>query len=595
MKTKTEPKNTSWKQNRKQQSFWLPLLLLCLVGATCPAQSYTILHEFPSRDWSWADGTLVVSGGTIYGTTEVFGVSNKGTIFALGTNGTGFTVIKDFTGGDDGDTPLGLVRDGNTLYGATCFGGTSDMGTLFRLNTDGSGFAVLKDFLGYPGDGSEPTGGLVLSGDALYGTTMYAGDYIFGGTVFQLNTNGGGYAVLKSFTGSEGAYPNNGLVMVDSMLVGTTGGGGENAGNIFKLNSDGSSFAVLRSFSNGDNQGYDPEAGLVASGTNLFGTTTWLGTYGYGSVYKLGTNGSGYRVLKEFVNPSEGMHPQSVLLCAGGLLFGTTYFGGISDQGVIFQMNADGSGFTVLKHFLGADGADPNSALVIAGRTLYGMTSYGGGNDGGVVFALSLPVLTLEDGPRSQTAEIGATVNFACQAIGIGALGQDWYLNGTNYLGSTDAGGLLITNAQPQHCGVYQVVVRDAFGSVTSAPVALNVIAPVERRSVPALLPSGETGQSLNLEYTDALSPSSFWLPIATVKLANPPQWYFDLTTPLPPQRFYRGWQSGQSSVAPTLTLPAMVPAITLTGSIGGSVRVDCINRLGPIDAWVTLDTVSRR
>jgi hypothetical protein len=30
-----------------------------------------------------------------------------------------------------------------------------------------------------------------------------------------------------------------------------------------------------------------------------------------------------------------------------------------------------------------------------------------------------------------------------------------------------------------------------------------------------------------------------------------------------------------------------------LTGSIGGSVRLDYINRYGPSDAWVTLDTVT--
>ena len=36
-----------------------------------------------------------------------------------------------------------------------------------------------------------------------------------------------------------------------------------------------------------------------------------------------------------------------------------------------------------------------------------------------------------------------------------------------------------------------------------------------------------------------------------------------------------------------------MVPAITLTGNIGDSLRLDYINQFGPIDAWVTLDTVT--
>ena len=44
--------------------------------------------------------------------------------------------------------------------------------------------------------------------------------------------------------------------------------------------------------------------------------------------------------------------------------------------------------------------------------------------------------------------------------------------------------------------------------------------------------------------------------------------------------------------MAPALDLH-FVPAITLTGSIGHSVRVDAINQVGPTDAWFTLDTVT--
>ena len=60
---------------------------------------------------------------------------------------------------------------------------------------------------------------------------------------------------------------------------------------------------------------------------------------------------------------------------------------------------------------------------------------------------------------------------------------------------------------------------------------------------------------------------------------------------PLPPQRFYRSWQTGTPGVRPSLDLH-LVPAITLTGSIGHSVRLDYINQFGPTNAWGTLDTV---
>ena len=120
----------------------------------------------------------------------------------------------------------------------------------------------------------------------------------------------------------------------------------------------------------------------------------------------------------------------------------------------------------------------------------------------------------------------------------------------------------------------------------------LNVIAPVERRPVPGVKVTGQTGSLLNVDYADSLSPAPNWTPLGSVSLTSTSQYCFDLTLPLPPQRFYRAWQTGPPGVLPSLDLH-LVPAITLTGNIGGSVRVDYINRFGPIDAWVTLDTVT--
>ena len=90
----------------------------------------------------------------------------------------------------------------------------------------------------------------------------------------------------------------------------------------------------------------------------------------------------------------------------------------------------------------------------------------------------------------------------------------------------------------------------------------------------------------------DSLRPPVIWSPLGSVSLTGMPQYCFDLNLPLPPARYYWAWQIGTPNVKPYLDLH-LVPAITLTGSIGASVRVDYINRFGPIDAWVTLDTVT--
>ncbi len=140
--------------------------------------------------------------------------------------------------------------------------------------------------------------------------------------------------------------------------------------------------------------------------------------------------------------------------------------------------------------------------------------------------------------------------------------------------------------------GAYTVVVSNVLGAVTSAPALLNVIAPVERRPVPGVKVMGAAGSQLDVDYADSLSPTPDWTLLGSVNLASTSQYYFDLTLPLPPQRYYRAWQTGTPSVMPSLDLH-LVPAITLTGSIGRSVRVDAIDQLGPIDAWVTLATVA--
>ena len=121
----------------------------------------------------------------------------------------------------------------------------------------------------------------------------------------------------------------------------------------------------------------------------------------------------------------------------------------------------------------------------------------------------------------------------------------------------------------------------------------LSVIPSVEREGVPGLTPTGPPRQRLEPGYsTHACRPPADWVPLDEHLPSNVLQWYFDLSAPLPPQRFYRAWQTGTPGVIPFLDLH-LVPAITLTGNIGDSVRVDYINQFGPIDAWVTLDTVT--
>jgi uncharacterized repeat protein (TIGR03803 family) len=148
---------------------------------------------------------LILSGNTLYGTASAGGTNGMGTIFAINTNGSGFTTLHSFTAGNfdasynftnsDGIQPLaGLILSGNTLYGTAEVGGSSGYGTVFAVKTDGSGFTTLYSFTAgnydasgniTNSDGFYPTAGLILSGNTLYGTAS-AGGTNGNGTVFSL-------------------------------------------------------------------------------------------------------------------------------------------------------------------------------------------------------------------------------------------------------------------------------------------------------------------------------------------------------------------------------------------------------------------------
>ena len=172
--------------------------------------------------------------------------------------------------------------------------------------------------------------------------------------------------------------------------------------------------------------------------------------------------------------------------------------------------------------------------------------------------------------PPTQTAEIGSVASFRVWLTnaGPGTVCQ-WYFKGTPLAGATDA-SLNFANLQSAQAGSYTLVVTNVAGAVTSAPALLGVIPAVPRRAVVALSVTGEVGSLLHLEYAAALGTGSAWQALDTLTLTNPPQLYFDRSTPLPPSRFYRAWQTNTSSARPTLGL-GLATELILTGLPGST------------------------
>ncbi len=368
--------------------------------------------------------------GTLYGTASQNGGGGPGSVFKVNPDGTGFTILKQFPRDPigvypfpEGSDPEGsLVVAGATLYGTTAGGGTNGCGTVFELGTDGSNFAVLHHFDGSGSFGEDPMGGLVLDGATLWGTTAAGGNPGSQGTVFFLKTDETGFGIQWFFSGPDGRTP-MALLKSGTWLYGTTQSAGSyHFGSVFRMNTDissGSGFA--EHLFNGDD-GRVPMAGLVLSGTNLYGTTTQGGSNSCGTLFRVGTNIENLVVLRHFTS-AEG-NPSGGLACSGQTLYGVTQPRGTLSCGTVFKVNTDGSEFTVLKEFAGgSDDGDTPTGLIFGGTTLYGTTMYGGdpsGQEGpitphgaGVIFSLSLaPALSLINPARA-----GTNFSFAFQSV----------------------------------------------------------------------------------------------------------------------------------------------------------------------------------
>ncbi len=290
--------------------------------------------------------------------------------------------------GTNGANPLGdLILVGNTLYGTASQGGTHDVdnggdGTVFSEPITGGAPTVLASLAGTNGD--SPSAGLVLSGSTLYGTAMEGTSlsHLFG-VVFSVPLAGGSISDLAVFNGTTGgSFPQSDLIISAGTLYGTTpGGGNENYGTVFSESTSGGHDSVLASFNGSD--GNSPDGGLILSNGTLYGATE-------NGVFSVPIGGGTPTLLGPF-NSSDGGRPDGDLILSNGILYGTTTSGGVYSDGEVFSVPITGGTPTVLYSFDGGDdGSDPRGGVVMdSSGNLYGTTYSGGESGAGTVFELS--------------------------------------------------------------------------------------------------------------------------------------------------------------------------------------------------------------
>jgi uncharacterized repeat protein (TIGR03803 family) len=411
---------------------------------------FTVHHHFTMATGAYPDSKLVYFDGKLYGTTQQGGDNNDGVIYTIRPDGSDYRVIHHF---DPGTPAIGLpfgnisiTSDGRIFgmfYQHMYSGGVPYK--LYKLDTSGANFepflsvtannqrdyghlnvdmlltasadsiflatqemgrhegGVLSKFdtlgnslfgqyhFGYSVNGFKPTNGLIKGTDGkLYGTAKIGGTD-GAGIVYSVNADGTGYTKLHEFTDAQGFELSGKLLEgTDGKLYGAssqnTGGGG----TIFRINKNGSAFEIIHSFTD-LSTGYAPLGSLIEDNTGaLFGTTNYS-TSGAGVVFKMNKDGSGYTVLKTF-DGSEIYFPAAGLFVSGNYLYGACSNGGAEFKGGIFRIQKNGTGYQVLHEFNGSsDGSNPYAPPIIANNgKLYGTTGNGGTNSQGIVYSMDI-------------------------------------------------------------------------------------------------------------------------------------------------------------------------------------------------------------
>jgi len=422
----------------------LQVMAVCAVlqsAAQARTWNLTTLYSFPGGSKGLRPNSIIFAKGALFGTTAGEAEAscandNCGNVWKLAPPSTSggawaYTVILNIA---DRTTQLAqptsvTMAASGSLFG-TAYGGGSDCGMdelqdcggVFELTPGSGGWTetVLVDF-GVGGSNGEGSTGQVLvnSRGDVFGT--------IGNRAIELippSETGGAWTedTLYAFGGGVGSGYNLVAGPGNVFYGQTAGGGAYGMGSVYQLTPPavaGGAWTeeTLYSFQGGTD-GSNPTGPLAIGSTGtLYGTTNNGGDPtclfqqddeypGCGTVYELtppATAGGAWTetVLYSFTDGTDGGYPANgVVIGSGGVLYGTTLFGGGTAScyeacGTVFNLKPPaepGGAWTesVLYAFTDSSTVSPKVVLG-AGGVLYGVTEALGASDSGQVFELTAP------------------------------------------------------------------------------------------------------------------------------------------------------------------------------------------------------------
>lgn len=439
----------------------------------------------------------------------------------------------------DGAQPYdtGVILGGSTLYGTTYYGGANGNGVIFAVETGGGGFSVLHTFSAGSSspdytnaDGEFPQGTLTLAGDTLYGAAINGGMVSGGyGTIYSITTNGDTFTLLHSFDSTnDGRNPNGPLVIANGKIYGTTEGGGPGGnGTVFSMDLDGTNFTVLHPFTNAD--GIFPN-GVVLSGDTLYGNTFLGGINGQGTIFSINTNGSDFILLHNFTtNGAEGNLPEMPPVICDDTIYSASTFGGANGAGALFSISTNGGDAMVLHTFSSLTG--PGTLFNYDGAGPMGISV-----SNGVLYGVT-------EGGGGGGDGVAYSVNIDGSDFAVlHTFAADGFPSYTNYDGANPEGALVLSG-NTLYGTAEQGGSRNGDGTVFALTIAPSITG-IGLAGTDLVFDgiNGITGESCTVVMsTNLLLPISQWTPVATNVL---PGNSFTITAtnavvPPAPQGFY--------------------------------------------------------
>lgn len=341
------------------------------------------------------NGSLIqAKDGKIYGMTSKGGTHNNGVIFELDPATKALKVRFNFDGANGSGPAASLLegKDGK-LYGMTAMGGTKDYGVLFQFDPATSAFVKKFEFDGMA-DGGNPLGNLIQAKNGkLYGLTNIGGkeDY---GVLFEYDLTNSTYTKKLEFEGiTTGSAPYGSLLEAsDGKLYGLTSGGGtNNFGVLFQYDPATAQYAVKFNFDDVNN-GSAPQSALIqAKDGKLYGTTEYGGVAGDGVMFQYDPATSTFTKKFDFDDAAKASGKYGIgalIQASNGMLYGMGYNGGMDNSGVVYKYNPSADQYTKEFDFHQAkNGSHPVGAIVQGkDKLLYGTTQSGGSKNNGTIY-----------------------------------------------------------------------------------------------------------------------------------------------------------------------------------------------------------------